>query len=330
MSEPQWPGQPEPGQPSAPPPGEYGPPPGQPPGPPPGPPGPPPGQPYGPPPVQCGPPPPGPYGPPAGPYGPPPGPYGPPPGPYGPWGYPPPAPPKRRKTWWVVGGLVVVVIAAVVAAVLVFAGGSTSKPPQASAQDLLLTQSDFPTLDPPGKFTTTSGKEDKGDDKTVTVSPSECNDMLGKDDATADTAKAELDNTDERGGGGDSRVGYTVRVTKAANPQYSSEFQSVLDKCGEVTFQGDVLTLKGTIKRLNVSGTKVPVNAAVASLQPDNAPVPVKVKLTMQVFLAVVRGTSVEVLSNRITLKSDGDTDTPDQGAVSLFNKQVEKIQNAT
>ncbi|OHV00687.1 hypothetical protein C1Y40_03682 [Mycobacterium talmoniae] len=228
-----------------------------------------------------------------------------------------------------VGGLVVAVIAAVVAAVLVFAGGSSPKPPKASARDLLLTQSDFPTLDPAGKFTTTTGKEEKADDQTISVSPSECNDMLGKDAATADTAKAELDNTDAVGGGGDSRGGYTVRVTKAVNPQYSSEFQAVLDKCGQVTFKGDVLTLKGTIKRLNVSGTKVPVNAAVASLQPDNSPAPAKVKLTMQVFLAVVRGTSVEVLSNRIALNGGADSDTPDQGAVSLFNKQVEKIQDA-
>lgn len=286
MSTPQWPGQPGPGQPIPPPPGQ--------------------------------------------PYGPPPGAYGPPPGqPYGPWGYPPPGrPPKSRKAAWVIGGIAFALVIVVVAGVLVwqFAGGSSPRRPAASARELLLTKSEFPTLSPPGRFTTTSGDGADGQDSgTVTVSPAECDHVLGDDDPTADTAKAELDNSESATDIESSRD-YTVRVTKEADPAYSTKFQSVLDRCGEVSFHGEGMTLKGSIKRLDVTGTRVPVNAAVATLRPDTTVI--NVTFAMQGFFAVVRGTSVEVLCNWMTT-DDATSSTPDKGGVGLFNKQVEKIQNA-
>lgn len=267
------------------------------------------------------------FPPPGQPYGVPPGqPYGVPPGqPYG----PPGAKPSRAK-WWVLAGIAVAVVVAVVAGLLLWHAKRGSKaqeqPITASARDLLLTKSDFPTLDPAGKFTVTTGNDN--DDSDLTVSPSECQDVLGHDETNADTAKADLDNSDSAGV--ESPRGYTVRVTKAVNPLYTTEFESIIDKCGTVTLDTGKVSFDGTLQRLTVTGTRASVNAVTAtftaSIQGTEA------RVVSQVLLGVVRGTSIEVVANESTLNgASGDisADTPDTDAVDLFNKQVDKVENA-
>lgn len=331
MSEPQWPGDAGPGQqfgpPGLPPGGPYGPPPGYPYGPSPGQSyGPPPGYPHGPLPGQS-------YGPPPGyPYGPSPGyPYGPPPGQFGPWGYlPPGVPPRsRRKDLWALGIIAVVLAVVVTGGFLVRhlgPGGSEPKSPTASARELLVSQSDFPKLAPPARFSITAGNGGEDPDLgAVNVSPPECKDVLGDTDATADTARAELSNAGARGG--DGPRGYTVRVTKSAEPHYLDNLRAAIDKCESVSVDRDGVRVDGTVKPLTVTDTPVPVTGAAAKFV--STAYGVKVAMTMQIFAAVVRGTSVEVTSKRMSINSAKDFDTPDKGAVGLVAKQVGKIAHA-
>jgi hypothetical protein len=227
----------------------------------------------------------------------------------------------------VVGGTALAAVVVLVAALLAwhFVGGAAGKAPRMSARELLVGQSDFPRLPPPVRFNATSGDGDEPDGGAVNVSPSECNDVLGHTDTTADTARAELSNAVARGDEGPR--GYAVRVTKPAGAQLLDNFEAGLDKCQKVTVDREGMKVNGTVKRLSVSGTPVPVVGAAARF--TSTAYGVKVAMTMQVFVAVVRGTSVEVSANRMKINGGKGMDAPDDDAVELVNKQVEKIQQA-
>lgn len=255
-------------------------------------------------------------------------PYGAPPGQFG--GYPGGPPKAKGKMGLVIGLIAAAVVIAVVAGVLVWklAGGSSDKPPpKASAKELLVGKSDFPTLKPAGKFTVETGEDDDSD---VKVSPSECQELVGKDKSSAETAKAELDNSDAVDSSEETSRDYTVRVTKESKDD--DKFEKILDKCSTLTLDTGEVSFDGTIERLDVSGTKVHAEAAhgtfTATVSGDDEDVEVIVAL--QVIHGVVRGTTVEVTYNQMSLGDDSiSSDTIDSDAVELFNKQVEKIQKA-
>lgn len=264
---------------------------------------------------------------------PPPGPpYGAPGQPYGaPGGYPPPGAPRKSGVlkWLigvplaVIGAVVVVIIVLVVAARLLT--GSSDKPPSASAKELLLTQADFPSMNPAGQFKVTDGDDDDSD---MDVSPAECKDLVGADKNTGDTAAAELSNFEADGV--KSPRSYGTEVAKSPDPADPGKFDNMLSKCKTLTMEVDDMSLDGTVQRLSVSGTKVSAKAAVATLTTNVQSV--SVTATIQVIMAVVRGTSVQAVFNRMTVGDSGvgSSNSADSKLIDLFNKQVEKVQKAS
>ena len=124
--------------------------------------------------------------------------------------------------------------------------------------------------------------------------------------------------------------GYAVQVVKTVDPGY--DFASVLDRCRSVTLHDAKRTIDGTVERLTVTGTRVPVDAAVARFNAtgDLGNGQQRMGLVLQAFRGVVRGTTVEVGYIWGSVRGvDVASGTPDADAVELFNKQVDKINAA-
>ena len=272
----------------------------------------------------------------------------PPPGmPPAPGGYPgqpggqPPS--GGNKKLWIGGGIAAVAIIAVIAVVLgITLSGSDSKskkqspPPAASAKELVLTQSDFPTLSG-GDFDTDSSDTDSSSSDIVSDNP-KCQELIagGKsDDPSVDQYSAELDADDSSSSGLNSR-NYTAEVKKTIDPDYTTNFDQIMSSCSsfsikmntdDVEINGDV-----TMKPLKVDGVDgdykgVEMDMTMRSAESSSD---IAINAKMHILLAVDRSVSYSTVYQAMTSEGSADIGSDaDTNLVSMLNKQRQKILHA-
>lgn len=285
---------------------------------------------------------------------PPPGmPPGMPPAPGGYPGGPGGMPPRISRNKWLAAGATVVVIIVVIALVAFFWPASGKKEsnrpaPNASAQELLIAQSDFPHLDgadfsTSGASTDSStGSSDGSDSSTpkVTADNPECEKLMqasdnSDSDSSVDQHSAELTST----GDDTSSLGektYAAEVKKTIDPDFTTNFDTIMSKCSSfgITMKTDYTDVKGdvTMTRLMVDGVDGSYNGVEMkmTMHADDGSSDITIHGTMRILMAVSRSVSYDVTYQEMSSESAPDISSSVNGDLaSMLNKQRQRILDA-
>ncbi|WP_155826829.1 hypothetical protein [Jongsikchunia kroppenstedtii] len=263
-----------------------------------------------------------------------------PPAPGGYPGYPPNQPPPDGKTKWLIGAGVAVVVIVVAAVVGMWAGGvfgsdGDGKPmPSAKARELVIGQSEFPTVSD-GRFrisssdpsSATSSRHRTDEDIKESYDPSECEAIGQPGRSQADTADQASAVLTDQSGDSDSPTTYRAAVEKATDPIFA-DFDKLLTTCRTFTNTMSI-NLSGrtstysyqmTTKRLSASGVDGDyLGIEVTSKESDSG-----ATYHARMLFGTARGMSFMVGSSGKSLEPSVNAD-----LVKMFNAQREKINQA-
>lgn len=181
--------------------------------------------------------------------------------------------------------------------------------PKGDPAQLLLPRQDFP--EGSGTYEVLERPGDDG----PTVSPSECNMFVNHDTVAFDQAAAQYEDG-------------SLRVDVVVGKGIADSFQTIQEKagrCGSVTLDLDGIGGTGSVKTEKVSGASVDAIAAVftGGLGMDGEQT---VEITVKTLTAHPRGTTVTV---KVLHAMEPWTSDNDKLALTLLNKQIDKVQQA-
>lgn len=275
----------------------------------------------------------------------------PPPGmPPAPGGYPgfpggpgqPPQPPQPSKQKWLLGAGAVVIVIVVIAVIGMWAGGVFNSDedggptPSASARELVLERSGFPSMSnakyrvvsSDNSSTSPSTSSSSDDDYHETFDPADCELLASPghtQDGTADQASASLYSFDD-----DSALAYRAAVEKAIDPVFA-RFNKLLSSCSTFTvtsvstYSGETSTtvVHGTANKLSVSGVQGAYYGIEMTSKGNDSD---SGTYRLRMLLGKTRGVSLMVSA---TAASAFDS-AVNTNLVKMFNAQRDRIDNAS
>ena len=174
----------------------------------------------------------------------------------------------------------------------------------------------------------------QGDDDSstaISVDKQECKELFkDTDDPAVDKVTRELEADDSSAGTLDN-VTYGVDLKKAKDPSYTTDFGTILEKCGDLTLtlteSGERLPVQVHMERLTVSGVDGDYNGVAMTGTFDVSGI--QVKMLMNFLLGVERGVSFQTTYVHLTNGSGTVGDEVNNNLVNMFNKQRTRISSA-
>ncbi|MDL9936275.1 hypothetical protein QSJ18_05925 [Gordonia sp. ABSL1-1] len=261
------------------------------------------------------------------------------------WGPPPPQPPAggKKKAWWIGGLIGLVAIIAIVAVVLALtlggddsdddnasptpSGTSAQPAPAASATSILLPESAFPSL-PDGKFSTETGPS--SDDSDVRVDNAACEKFFKSPDSTADQATREL-KSEQSSSRSLKTVSYEAKVTKEVDPSYTTDFDSIIGACSNVTLyidnDGTEIPVQVTMEKVTAPGIDGDYKGVLIKGQFETSGIAFKMENTM--LLGVTDGVSFRTGYSFLGTSDQSSDSDATATMATMFNQQRKLIADA-